>query len=508
MASGDYDTKITLGMEADLSGGVQTEKQLDQLKRKAREFGKDGESSLGQVQQAAGKLQKSIGFLRSALTGFGAVGAIMGLVSAIGKIRDSFKTATKEAEELARAKEKTERKEEIEKLAKSYEELGRAISKTAESLRRSNELQDIATKNARELEDAQLDLAEQKELAAVDASNPAAGEIRATISARYAAQRGARTSSRRREDVTTEYNRLVAEAGQKRAAAGKITRSLEEDDRLIKAIEKKIEEAERRAIQRNAKDIPAETSLHPFKNLYSLNWGAAFRGERTTEEGDAVRKFAREQAEGMKAELKSLKENREAKQREAETLRSEAEHIDKRAGAAYRSLQAVDVREQTARVTGQRGMDDAETSLEKKNKEIAKKEAKEEADRATIAQGPGRIAALQKKIDSVEAQKLAAQQADAKEQQDAILAQQALDSFNSAGRRRNGTGVQKQRSALEADVERETREAKQSRSNLNSTLAELAVELRALNADLNKVKREVDAARKRQAATNDEAPPG
>ena len=65
-----------------------------------------------------------------------------------------------------------------------------------------------------------------------------------------------------------------------------------------------------------------------------------------------------------------------------------------------------------------------------------------------------------------------------------------------------------ERSALEADVERETREAAQSRTNLNSTLAALAIELKGLNADLNKVKREVDAATKRQAATNDEAPPG
>ena len=32
MASGDYDTKITVGLEADLSGGVQTEKQLEKVR--------------------------------------------------------------------------------------------------------------------------------------------------------------------------------------------------------------------------------------------------------------------------------------------------------------------------------------------------------------------------------------------------------------------------------------------------------------------------------------------
>ena len=501
MASGDYDTKITLGMEADLSGGVQTEKQLDQLKRKAREFGKEGESSLGQVQQAVGKLQKSIGFLRSALTGFGAVGAIMGLVGAIGKIRDSFKTATKEAEELARAKEKTERREEIEKLAKSYEALGRAISKSAESLRRANELQDIALKNARELENAQIDLAEQKELAAVDASDPAAAEKRAAISARYNSQRGALASKRSREDIATEFNRLNAEAANKRTAAGKITSSLAEDDRLIEKLLQKLEAAERKSIQRNAKDLPAESAWHDVKNFFTGNWGDVVSGKRTTAEGDAVRKIAADPAEGLKSELKSLRENREVKQREAETLRSEAEHLEERAGAVYGGLQAADVRETASAVANQTAVDTTAHGLANKERAIAK-------DQATIAQGPGRIAAIEKQIAATEAQQRAAKQADAEQQMDVIRAQAALDSFNSVGHRRNGTGVQKQRSELEADVERETREAAQSRTNLNSVLAALAVELKSLNADLNKVKREVDAATKRQSSVNDEAPGG
>lgn len=505
MASGDYDTKITVGLEADLTGGVQTEKQLDQLKRKAREFGKDGESSLGQVQQAAGKLQKSIGFLRSALTGFGAVGAIMGLVGAIGEIRDSFKKATKEAEELAIAKEKTERREEIEKLAKSYEALGRAIGKSAESLQRANELQDIALKNTRELENAQLDLAEQKELAAVDASDPAAAEKRAAISARYNSQRGALASKRSREDIANEYNRLNAEAGDKRAAAGKITSSLANDDRLIEKIQQKLEAAERRAIQRNESDIPAEGAWHDhanfYKNLVTLNWGDAFSTKRTTEEGDAKRKIARDQAEGMKAELKSLKENREAKQREAERLRGVAEHLENRAVAVYGGIKAADVRETASAVANQSAVDTTAHGLAQKERAIAK-------DQATIAQGPGRIAAIEKQIAATEAQQRAAKQADAKEQMDAILAQQALDSFNAAGHRRNGTGVQKQRAELEAAVERETREAAQSRSDLNALLATLSVELKGLRSEMARAKREIEAATKRQAATNDEAPAG
>ena len=198
-----YDTTIKLGLDADISGGVQTEKQLEKVRVQAKRLEQDTKNSGASIEQSFGKATKAAGLFRRALTGFGVVTGIMGLVGAIGKIRESFGKAKAEAEELARAKEKAERRDEIEKLAKSYEDLGRAIGKSAEALRRSNELQDIATKNARDLEDAQLDLAEQQELATVDMSNPAAKEIRAAISAKYAAQRGARASTRSREDVAT-----------------------------------------------------------------------------------------------------------------------------------------------------------------------------------------------------------------------------------------------------------------------------------------------------------------
>lgn len=159
------------------------------------------------------------------------------------------------------------------------------------------------------------------------------------------------------------------------------------------------------------------------------------------------------------------------------------------------------VRAETALLTGRTGQAAADRALEKRQAQVA-------ADESTIAQGPGRLAALKRRIASVEAQKAAAISADAKEQQNAVLAQQALDSFNQAGHRRNGTGVQAQRSALEEDVARETREANQSRAQLQTTLATLAATLKGLNADLKKVERDVDAATRRQNVNNDDAPAG
>ena len=59
-----------------------------------------------------------------------------------------------------------------------------------------------------------------------------------------------------------------------------------------------------------------------------------------------------------------------------------------------------------------------------------------------------------------------------------------------------------------ARILRETREAAQSRSDLNALLATLSVELKGLRSEMARAKREIEAATKRQAAVNDEAPGG
>lgn len=503
-----YDTTIKLGLDADISGGVQSEKQLEKVRAQAKKLEQETKSGGASIEQAFGKATRAVGFFRKALTGFGVLTAITGLIAAIGKVKESFGAAKKEAEAFEKARVKAEHKEAVEALAKSYEELATATQKAADATKHANEMQDIATKNARALEDAQMDLAEQKELSAIDASDPAAAEKRAAISARYAARRGLLATSRSREDIDAERNRLAAEAGSKRKEARQIESATAENDRLIKATQERRRLAFNRSRELNDEDNTGfwDTTGSGLKNVITLNWGKV--GSMRTSEGDRIRKEAAEEVKELDAEIKRLKDEKKAKLKQAENLRTEAQQLDEKAVAVYKAQKTVDVKETTARVTGQRGMDDAETSLEKKNKEIAKKKAKADADAATIAQGPGRIAALQQKIAATEAQALAAKQADAKEQMDAVLAQSALDNFNSAGHRRNGTGVQAARGKLEADVERETREAANSRAQLATTLATLSATLKGLNSDLKKVQREVEAATKRQAAVNDEAPEG
>ena len=63
------------------------------------------------------------------------------------------------------------------------------------------------------------------------------------------------------------------------------------------------------------------------------------------------------------------------KQREAETLRSEAEHLEERAGAVYGGLQAADVRETASAVANQTAVDTTAHGLAQKERAIAKDQA-------------------------------------------------------------------------------------------------------------------------------------
>ena len=317
MANGQHDTTITIGLDADLSGGVQTEKQLEAMRRKAAQLGKEGSSSVGKVTGAIGGLQKACGLLRNVLAGFGLVGVFTALAAAVGKVKDSFGAAKKEAEALAKEKDKAAHKEAVEALAKSYETLGESMRKASEAMQRANELEDIATRNARALEDAQLDLAKQKELAAIDANDPAAAEKRAQIEANYAERRGHLTAARSREDLAKESNRLMAEAGAKRTSAGRIEKEAEEYDRLIESAQKRRDATHTRSFAMNEEDRHGfwENFGGVWKDVATLNWGHI--GESDSEAGNALRKEAKGEVAALDAEIKRLQEEKRQKLKQA-----------------------------------------------------------------------------------------------------------------------------------------------------------------------------------------------
>ena len=499
MAGGNYDTTIKVGLDADLAGGIQTEKQLDAIRKKAKDLGKEGADSVGKATSAIGRLQQATGKLRQALAGFGVAGLFSALIAQVGKIAESFGAAKKQAEEFAKVQQKLAEAKGVQQLAADYERLKDAVSAAAAEQSHALDMIDEDVKNRRRLEKAQRGAAKEKELAALDPSDPAYAQKVAQINARYASEDAAAAASDAREDVTLQQQRLETQAGLKDQEASA-------QDAQSKLIRRKIADAEREksraemaSVDLNENDKTGVLSAigTTMGQLVTGDWGRMAGAK--TKEGDAVRKAEKEKAAAAELKIAELQEQLRKSEERAAALRKEAENLRERRDKAGNSLDALDIESETARAAGRRGVETATSALAKKESRIAK-------DEDTIAAGPGRIAALKRQIASIEAQKQSAISADAKEQQDAVLAQQALDSFNAAGHRRNGTGVQARRGELEADVARETQEATQSRAQLQSTLATLAATLKGLNADLKKVEREVDAATKRQNANNDEAP--
>lgn len=498
----DNESIVKLKLDADLTGGLQTEKQYDRLKAKAAQLGKDSSASVGKVTSAFGRLRGAMWLVKNVLAGFGVVGVFTALAAAVGKVKDSFGAAKKEAEELAKEKDKAAHKEAVEALAKSYETLGESMRKASEAMQRANEVQDIATKNARALQDAELDLAEQKELAAVDANDPAVSEKRAAISARYAEQRGRLASTRSREDVAAEFNRLNADAVAKREAATKIEASTSEDDAVIERTKKARDEARRRSLATNDEDTTnAGRFGRNIKNIVTFNWGKV-SGDLRTEEGDAVRKEADAEADRLDAEVKRLEEQKKAKLAEAERLRGDADHIVERANAVIGALDAVNVRERATEVSARRGVSDTEASLVKKNREIKKKAEQKEKDELTVSEGTEKLSEYERQETTEKAKAQAAADKYQKEQNEVFAAQNRYDMLVQNG------GSKKEKSAALAALQKEQAEALEAQHEMEKVAAEVANVLQGINAQIKTLSSAVQKAESRLAQNQTDAPEG
>ena len=204
----ENDTTIRIGTQADLSGGVQTEKQLEQITRKAKELGKASSESAGKASNAFGRLQQATGRLRQALTGFGVAGIFSALISQIGKVAASFDAAKKRAEDFAKIQKQLAESKGVQQLASDYERLKDAVSAASAEQSHALDMIDEDVKNRRRLEKAQRDAAKQNELAALDPADPAYAQKVAQINARYAIGESAEAASNAREDVVLQRQRL------------------------------------------------------------------------------------------------------------------------------------------------------------------------------------------------------------------------------------------------------------------------------------------------------------
>lgn len=312
MSQSSEQVDISIKLGADLNGGVQTEQALERIRKKSREMGNEAAKASANAAQKMQGFERSIGFVRKALTGFGVAGLFTALIAGITKVTESFGAAEKKATDLQKAADAKALAKSVSDLASKYDTLAAKMASAAKAQNDSLELIDMEVKARRELEAAKLDAAEQEELSGVDETAADAEDRKKIIQAKYAHLRGTAASANRIEDLVLQRQKYETSAGQNDASANL-------SDAEATALEKKARQLRAKA---SAEDI-ASTEVTDkdksgalgyisgqIKDLFSGNWGNL--GSWKTSEGDAEREKHREAAESLRQEAEELEKQAES----------------------------------------------------------------------------------------------------------------------------------------------------------------------------------------------------
>ena len=474
----DYDTKIRIGMEADLAGGVQTEKQYDKLKQKAREFGKETGSSSNSASAALGRVTSAVGKLRSVLTGLGVAGALAGLIASIKSIAESLREADKEAEKFAKAKKAAAQEKEVSDLADAYAKLTKAIQASSAANEHENAM--IAKK-----------VAAERELDAIDPNDPTANEQRAAVEAKYARAAGIRAAARGREDIVYRRQELNSQADQLAKGAAADRESAGVDDRKIAELEKMRNEALTRATTENKEDATGFWSSlgHNITSIATGRWGRV--GDARTDEGNALRAEAQAEADTYQRQIEQIKKSRDQKLQSAKDAETAASRKREEADIEGSRLEAADIRRSTSDASGTAARDKAEKAL-------GDRRAKIESDRQTYERAVREKDSVDRQIEQAKAQLAVVQEQKA---QNGLAMARAGDAYDMAVA--NGRPAREQRAAFE-ERQRAIQEAQNAGHALDRGEAELVATIKNLTERTNRLARTLSTFEKQSKADNSE----
>lgn len=492
-----HDMTIGIGLKADLEGGVQTEKQLEKIRQKARDLGKDANVAGNQAGASFGRLQKTVGNLNAALTGFGVAGMFMALIAGVRKITESFGHAKKEAEEFAKEQAGIAESKAIDALVSDYDRLKASIAASTAEQNRQLELIDAEVSARRRLNAAKLASEKERALAALDPSSPDYAEKVKAVETRFGAAEAAMRASNADEDVTLAKQLLVYQAGAKdREAAAEGTRQ-KAIRAQIKAARREQSRASIEAVELNDNDKTGVLSAlgNTMNQLFSFDWGR-MAGAKTAE-GDAVRKEARKRAQEAERKAAQLQEQLRASEERQAELRKEAEQLRRKADVKGGEHEAARIERETEESRARRTNAEAARSLADRQEQIAK-------DQATISGAAGRKAEIQSRIDAENARLQAAADRSNKEDRDVYLAQRRLEQGDAANRgkgwKRYAQGARKD---LAADVRREEDEAAEAKVSFERTKNAVAETLKRLNEEMRKFEADLKAAQSRMNVNSD-----
>lgn len=391
------DVQIKLG--ADINGGIQTEAEFERLKKKSKEFGDESAKSSKQAVSGMAGFEKSIGFVRKALTGFGVAGLFTALIGGIQKVSESFSAAKTKADELAEATGKKALAKSIDDLAESYAKMKENLTAAATAQQNQLDLIDMEVKSRRDLQAAKLDAAEQEELAGVDANAADAEEQKKVIQAKYAHMRGTNAASDKLEDLVLQRQKYgkTAEIKDKEAAAAEAeANGYAAQARRLRGMANMEGISATEANEKDKTGGVGRYIVGTINDIFSGNWGNL--ASHTSAEGDAEREKHKARQDELEKKAEELEKKAEASRNDAEAKRKEADHNRNLATAMNGSVEAAQIAQGTTQVKESLAERDAASSLSKKQAEEARK-AKELADaKALLASGEGQAAQYRSQI--------------------------------------------------------------------------------------------------------------
>ena len=483
MANNTDQVDISIKLGADIKGGVQTEQELERVRAKSKELGKDAEKSGKSAAVGMYNLSRSVGYVRKALTGFGVAGMFTALIAGVSKIAESFGAAEKKANDLKKAADAKDLEKSISGLADSYAKLNQQLETAAKREQDALEIIDMEVKARRELQEAKLSAAEEDEIAGVDENADDAEEQKKVIREKYASIRRTRAASDKVEDLVLQRQKYSKQAEADDAAA-----KAKEDEAA--ALDKKARSVQARAdMEEGASMAPNEKDKVGFggyvggqiRDIFSGNWGnlTSFK----TAEGDAERDKHKSNSEAYAKQAEDLRKQAEAAREEAKAKRDSADQNRRRMTAMNGSVEAAQIAQDTENVKSETAEADAAKSLQKKREEKSKEQAK--VDDAKKA-----YELLQQQKAEVEA-KIADRQSDKDAMGKYVAdAEGDYETAKLSGNKRQQQSAYAKLQQVKSTAQDVAHEADKEINELNETLKNIVRVMQAARSELEKTKKQ------------------
>lgn len=464
MAEG-YDTKIRIGMEADLAGGVQTEKQYDKLKQKAREFGKETNKSATSAIGAFERMGQSVNKVRGAIMGLGGVTAIVtGIVQAF----KNWRSAAREVQENIDSIKVDAANASLEEILKRERDIADAIERGNRARRDAEALEDRRLKIVRDLADANLRVEEAKEKAAVNDGPDKDLQLK-LIDEKYAAIRSANSSSRAEEDAKIEYDRKMKEA----TAAEEAAKSLREAARELRDDAKGWNRSAAADVSRASRISGSWRAWNPL-------------GGWRDDANSLTERSKKKSALAVKANNEA-----DAKEKQAEEAEARAKTLRAEASMTYGAINVARTNRRAEEIKTETSTRDVATQLNKRVK-------KRDDDRQTYERAVREKDSVDRQIEQAKAQLAVVQDQKA---QNGLAMARAGDAYDMAVA--NGRPAREQRAAFD-ERQRAIREAQNAGHAFDRVEAELVATIKNLTERQNSLARTLSTFKKQSKADNSE----